>query len=258
MGGNEGYILFGLWLLVFVRVIAIFVQAPIWGSNHMPHQVLAGTSAIVAITVFPGMKVPLDFPTNIVNFIMLILIQFLVGLVIGYVSFLVMAGAQFAGELLDIQLGLSTAASFDPATHGPVNLIRRYEFYFAMLLYLLCNFHHLLLQAVYKSFEVIPVTGLTYKGVMIEDLIHMTGSIFYIALQISAPMLAALFIVQIALGLMSRVAPQMNVFMLSFPLNIIIGFVLLWLSLPYIWKGFSNLFGQNVDQVFRIIKFMGF
>lgn len=256
--GNEGYILFGAWLLVFVRVVAVFVQAPIWGSHHMPHQVLAGTAAVIAMVVFPGLNIPLNFPTDLIGFSMLVFVQFLVGLVIGYVSFLVMAAVQFAGELLDIQMGLSTAASFDPATKGPSNLLRRYEFYMAMLLYLIFNFHHSMLSAISRSFEVIPLTGLTYEGIMIKNLINLTGHIFYIAVQISAPMLAALFIVQIALGLMSRVAPQMNVFMLSFPLNIIVGFTLLWISLPLISTALHGFFGRNVEDMFKIVQSMGF
>src|SRR5262249_10205213 len=139
----------------------IFVQAPIWGSNHFKAPVQIGMAASCTLLLFPSLKVPPNFAEqahDIRGFILCILTQLCVGLVIGWVSFLVMATAQFGGEMLDIQMGLSVAAQADPATHGAVNLIRRLDFYMAMLLYLLMNGHHEMWKAIFWSFDVVPLT----------------------------------------------------------------------------------------------------
>ena len=253
----DAYIYFGVFLLCLVRVVTFFVQAPIWGSHHAPNQVLIGIATLVTIIIYPSIPMPGDFPMDMISLAFAVLTQALVGLVIGFVSFLVMATAQFAGEMIDIQTGLSTAASFDPASKGAVNLIRRFQFYLAMTLYLLLDGHHTLLRALQQSFVAIPLTGLNFTGGLITELVRMVGAIFYAGLQIAAPAMAALFITQVALGMLARVAPQMNVFMLSFPLNIAVGLMLVTVSLPIVYIALQNLFLQNDVQVMNAIRMMG-
>lgn len=252
----QTFLFFGVFLLIIVRIIGVFLQAPIFSSRNIPYQVKIGLAALIALLLFPQIVVPKDFPSNLASFIMLLVMQFLVGSVIGYVSFIVMAAVQFAGTILDVQMGISAASVYDPSTGGTTNLLRRFEFYFAMIIYLVINGHHVLLEAIQKSFEIIPLNGLAYPGAMISHLIGITGQIFYIGVQISAPMIIALLIVQIALGLLSRVAPQMNVFMLSFGVNILVGLALLLVCLPYIKIVIEKLFSQNFDQMFQVIKYM--
>jgi flagellar biosynthetic protein FliR len=266
------FILFGGWLLAFVRIIGIFGQAPIWGNQRVPRQVLPAMAAILAIIVFPFLKIPENLPCDTIGFLFLLGLQYLIGRVIGYISFLVLSACQFAGQLLDIQMGLSSAASYDPSMHGPVNLIWRFEFYFAMTLYLVLNFDHEMIRTIFKSFEIIPLNGFSYPESMVYafrgsdglmkglgSLSALTGNIFFLAIKLSAPVLAALFIVQIALGMMARVAPQMNVFMLSFPLNIGIGLIIFIVSLTYI-SGLlgsnEGLFIQNFNWIDNIMKMM--
>jgi len=250
------FVLFGLFMLTFVRFVTFFVQAPIFGSHHAGPQILVGTALAMSILVYPSLTVPSNFPSDLIGFIQLILIQAIIGLVIGYISFLVMATAQFAGELLDTQMGLSVAASFDPASHGAVNLIRRFKFYFAMIAFLIMDGHHLIIQAMFRSFTAIPLSGCTYSGALVHNLIGITAQIFVIGVQMAAPVLAALFITQVALGLLARVAPQMNVFMLSFPLNIMIGLALMVASLHMIYRLLDNLFLANYDQIMEGIRMM--
>ena len=120
--------LLGVGLLAFVRIALIFVQAPILGSNHIPNTVLVGFAAAITVAIYPTLPVPNDMPTDLFPFFGALLTQACVGLVIGFVSFIVIGAAQFGGEMLDIQMGLSSAASFDPASHGAINLLRKVLF----------------------------------------------------------------------------------------------------------------------------------
>lgn len=253
---GDFYTAFGVCLLAFVRIVLIFRQAPILGSNHMKNQIKIGLAATMAIVAFPNLPIPPDFPTEIRGFIMCILSQVVVGLAIGFVSYLVMAAAQFGGEMMDIQMGLSAAATMDPSSGGTSKLLMRLNFYIAMLLYLGTNSHHDFLRALYHSFEVIPVTKYNVNGHLIQLFIDHTEDIFLIGLQIAAPPLATLFITQIAMGLLARVAPQMNVFMLSFPVNIGVGMMMLSVGLPMIEELLLQQFEVNLQETYDVIDIL--
>ncbi len=248
--------LLGVGLLAFVRIALIFVQAPILGSNHIPNTVLVGFAAAITVAIYPTLPVPNDMPTDLFPFFGALLTQACVGLVIGFVSFIVIGAAQFGGEMLDIQMGLSSAASFDPASHGAINLLRKVLFYTSMNLYLVLGGHHQLFAAIYKSYQVVPLTYFHMSENLAMTLLRMTSDLLVIGTQIAAPALAALFIAQCALGLLARVAPQMNIFMLSFPLNIAIGLILLRLSYPLIMRVMGNQFEINLDLLLQCIGMM--
>jgi len=253
---TEGLKLFCLWLLALTRVVGFFVQAPIWGSRHFDKKVLVALAASIAIIIFPELPVPKNFSFEPFTYFLMIVTQIVVGLVIGFASFMIMAAAQFGGELLDTQMGLSVAASFDPASGTSVNMMRRLKFYLAMILYLCMDGHHFLLRAVFRSFELIPLTGVEFTGDVVPQMIKLTGSIYILGIHIAAPALAALFITQIGLGMLARVAPQMNVFMLSFPLNIAVGLTLISSSMYILVMTYSDYFAKNNDDVMRVIQAM--
>ena len=250
---------FGTYLLAFARMVGLFVQAPIWGSHHIPHNILVGAAASITLVMFPSLKVPHELQNaDLFIFALLMMNQLLVGLLMGFISFLVMAAAQFAGELLDIQMGISQAASFDPNLKGGVvNLVRRWNFYFSMIIYLIMDGHQALIRIIQKSYEIIPLGGITFRGDIIKEYIVLTGNIFYLGIQIASPVLAAIFICQVALGLLARIAPQMNVFMLFFPLNITIGLLLLNLSFRPFCRALEILFSNNFHDLMRVIYMLG-
>lgn len=262
MNSPQVYTIWAVFLLIFVRMVGFFVQAPIWGSHHIPKPVLVGTCAMLSIVMFPLVPVPKGIEAlgdklahgDFAPLIFFIVMQFTVGLAIGYMSFIIMASVQFGAECLDVQMGLSVAASFDPASHGAVNMIRRWAFYLAMILYLLFNFHYKALEAMRFSYDVIPLDGINISQRLIYDLMLKTGYIFSIGLQIASPVVAALFITQVALGLLARVAPQMNVFMLSFPLNILIGLTLLGSMLLLLRDRLEVLFAEEVHWMFQTVR----
>ena len=253
---DQMFMAWGTCLLAFVRIVTVFVQAPIWGGQHFKAPVKIGMAASVTLLAFPSLIIPEPFPLDVRGFLLAILTQICVGLVIGWVAFLVMATAQFGGEMLDVQMGLSAAAQADPSSHGAVNLLRRLHFYIAMLLYLMINGHHQLWEAIFYSFKVIPLTYFQMTKVQIDSMISLAGEIYSIGLQISSPAVAALFVAQVALGLLARVAPQMNVFMLSFPMNLAVGLMLLTVSLPYIITLLENRMAINLDQLDVAVRMM--
>ncbi len=253
---QEGLKLFTVWLLVFVRFAGFFVQAPIWGSHHFDKKILVASAAVWSFIVYPSIEVPNNISFEPLNFILMVATQLLVGLIIGYASFMVMAAAQFGGEMLDTQMGLSVAASYDPASGSSVNMMRRFKFYLAMTLFLCFDGHHTLIKTMFESFQFIPLSGMNYSGEMTHHLIVMTAQIFYFGIQIASPAMAALFTTQIGLGMLARVAPQMNVFMLSFPLNIAIGLTMLSAAMLLIINALNKQFIGNSEALVQLLHTM--
>ena len=184
--------LLGIALLAFTRICLIFVQAPITGSDHINTPTLAGFAVATTAVIYPTLHIPPDVPNDLFQFFLALLTQACVGLILGYTSFIVIAAAQFGGELLDIQMGLSSAASFDPASHGAINLIRKLLFYTAMNLYLTLGGHYQLFAAIHRSFEVIPVTYFHISENLAMYLIKVSSDLLVIGTQMAAPALAAL------------------------------------------------------------------
>lgn len=250
---DEFFLSLGVGLLAFVRIVFIFQQAPILASRHVKPQIKVGLAATMAVVAAPHVPIPEYFPSEPRGYLLALLSQVVVGLAIGFVSFLVMAAAQFGGEMMDIQMGLSVAASMDPSSGGTSKLLNRLNFYVAMLLYLGVDGHHMLIRALFRSFQVIPVTEFRVSGRLVLTFIQHTEDIFLIGLQVAAPPLAALFITQVAMGLLARAAPQMNVFMLSFPMNIAIGLMLFSIGLPMIQGLLLKQFEINHDRTWDAI-----
>ncbi len=246
---EEVFTAFGTGLLALARVTMVFVQAPIWGSQHFKAPIKMGMGIGVTLVAFPNLPMPKEFPTDIRGYLLCLLMQLAVGLIIGWVSFLVMATAQFGGEMLDIQMGLSAAAQADPSSHGAVNLLRRLHFYMAMMLYLLVDGHHSLWDAVFRSFEVVPLTYFQMTQMQLDQIVNLAGEIYVIGLQISSPVVGALFVAQIALGMVARAAPQMNVFMISFPMNLGIGLLMLGIAADWIMRVLDKRFEINIEQL---------
>jgi flagellar biosynthetic protein FliR len=252
---------FGCLLLMFARIVMIFVQAPIWGSQHIKNPILVGLAASSTLLMYHAKfvvnKEPFpDFPSDARGYIPLLLMQLAVGLCIGWVSFLVMATAQFAGELLDIQMGLSAAAQADPSSHGAINMIRRLKFYIIMIMYLMTNGHLQFWNAIAYSFKICPLTGFHLSGNLLENFVDLGAEMYIIGMQMASPVVGALLVAQVSLGLMARVAPQMNVFMLSFPMNLSVGLILLTASMPYLIEVFGIRLDENLKEVIACIRMM--
>jgi flagellar biosynthesis protein FliR len=256
LGSDRLFLFFATFLLCLARIIGFFVQAPIWGSNHINKPILIGFSLLVTIVVWPNILIPKDLPGGAITMVLLLLINISIGLVIGFVSFIPMGMAQFGGEMMDIQMGLSSAAANDPSSKGTINLIRRLKFYLAMIFYMMMDGHHVLLKSVAKSFDIVPLTGVQFSAMLINELIRMTNELLYVGVQIAMPVIGALFIVQIALGIMAKVAPQMNVFMLSFPLNILAGMSLLTAAIPFYTRLLRIVFERNFDDIITALQYM--
>lgn len=237
------------YLLIMARIGGMVLQAPLFASPHLNAPAKIGFIASISLILFfylPLPEISLDMGWIVFNLIK----EFFIGMVMGYMSIIILNAIQGGGAILDQQLGLSTGASFDPQI-GAVNMNSRFMFYFAFTVFIISGGFYLILEAIRFSFTVIPVAGYYFfNEKAIGSIISITSKFFYIGLHVVGAVVVAVFLGQVGLGLIARVAPQSNVFMLSFPVNFMIGIFVLYLII-------FSMYHLLVDNYFSVDFFGG-
>jgi flagellar biosynthetic protein FliR len=167
---------------------------------------------------------------------------------------LIFVGLQIAGQLSGYQMGMALAEVIDPADGEQIPLLAQFFQIFAFLIFLTVNAHHWFLRALADSFHLVPPLGFKLSGSLIEQLMRVAGNMFVIAIKVGAPVIAALLLTTIALGLIARTVPQMNVFFVAMPLKIMIGLMFVGFSLPYLSSFLNAVFRKLGDMIFVLLK----
>ena len=244
---------FPAFLLVFCRITSFMVVAPIFSTKSVPNIVKIGLSFFISYIVF----MQVGFNDRVVadgNFIFSIMKEVLAGLIIGYVCTLFFSVVQTSGALMDMQMGMSMANIVDPLTGLSAPLMGNLKNMLLILVFLSINGHHYLIGALMNSYIWLPLDnnlfGIIYGGALTEFLTRTFADMFLLALQISAPLVVAMFLLDLALALLTRAAPQFQVFVIGIPIKILLGLAILILILP----GFGTLFQMIFDRMFAALE----
>jgi flagellar biosynthetic protein FliR len=234
------------FLLALVRASAWLLIVPPFATRSIPAMVKIGLAAAIALPV-AGKLAP---ETNIVDLgplLAAIVLQIGIGISLGFVVYMLFAAVQAAGELIDLFGGFTVAPAFDPLSNAQSSTFGRFYQLLATTLLFVINGHILLLRGFMTSFDAIDGTS-PQLGDLSGNLTHSIGLFFIAAIEIAAPLLAALFLAEVALGLLSRAAPQMNVFLIGFPFKILLTLLLGGLALPLLPGSIESLLGQALRQ----------
>ncbi|WP_217595931.1 flagellar biosynthetic protein FliR [Cohnella sp. GbtcB17] len=243
------------YMLVLCRISSFVVVAPIFSSRSLPRPFKAGISVFLALLVFLTVGFDNPVPTD-ATYILAVLKEIIAGLFIGYTASLFFSLIQTAGTFIDMQIGLGMANILDPISGVSAPLFGNLKFMLMMLVFLSMNGHHYLLGAIMNSYKWLPLDNrmfqTVYEGRLTEFLVRTFADTFMLSLQVAAPLVVAMFITDIGLGLLARTAPQYNVFVIGVPIKLLIGFALLILLMP----GFSTLFQIVFDRMFNALEKM--
>lgn len=221
-------------LLVLVRVGGLLILMPVFGHRLVPAQVKIGLSALYAILLYPVVADSLPEVPPAPLALMLIAIQeILIAAMLAMVAQLIFAAAQFAGQVLGYQMGLGIANVFDPTTSAQISVLGQFALVLSMLIWIMAGAHNAFLFALADSFHILPI-GKPLDVTGFGALNAMASNMFVLGLRLVAPMLLLLFFLYVALGLLSRAVPQIQVFFVSFPLTVGMGFLAFALALPSI------------------------
>ncbi len=224
-----------IWLATLIfpltRILAMISSSPVIGNKQVPKRVKIGLSVLLAIIIAPTLGPMPQVAPGSAQGLLIIVQQIIIGVAMGFTMRLIFSAVEMAGELIGMQMGLGFASFYDPINATQSVVIAQWMGIIAVLAFLAMNGHLYMLSALAKSFVALPIGGMmTNEG--FYAVARWGGSIFAYALQVSLPILAALLITNIALGILTRAAPQLNLFAIGFPVTLAIGFLVLALAMP--------------------------
>jgi flagellar biosynthetic protein FliR len=244
-----------LFLLIFVRMTGLFVTAPIFGRKNIPTYFKIGFAFTTAILMANVIKVDSIIATDsFLIYTLYIIKEFIVGVVIGYVAYVVFTSIYIAGQIIDMQIGFGMVNVFDPISNIQIPVTANLYFILAMIIFLVTNGHHMLIKALFQSFDLVPLGGASIGPMMIDNIIDLFKQIFSIGFKISAPIVAAVIVTDVVLGIISKTIPQMNVFVLGMPLKILIGVLIIMITIPAFIYIVAMLTDNMNIELFKFIK----
>lgn len=248
----------GIFLLIFARITGIFTTAPIFGSRNIPLQLKAALSLLCAIIIMPMViNVPLVLGSSLLSYLLVVISEFLLGLLLGFAASLVFTSVQMAGYLLDTQVGFGIVNILDPQTEQQIPLIGNFKYILALLVFLSTNGHHVFLSALFDSFKSIPVSFTVFSPLPLTEIfVNFISNAFILAFKITIPVLIALFLTDIALGILARTMPQMNIFVVGIPIKIVVGVFVLSTALPFFIIFLEVSFNAMYRDLYHIISLM--
>lgn len=218
----------------FLRVLAVFSSAPIFSARSVPVRTRVALAFLVAFCAQASLEGQPVIGLNDAAALSAVVQQVVIGVAIGLAVRIVFAAVELAGEVIGLQMGLNYAGFFDPATNQSTSAVGRFFGNMTMLLFVILNGHLLVLQAVVASFETFPLGSGTLDAVASMRLHELGSVVFRYGLWIALPLIGMLLFVNIVLGFISRVAPQMNAFAIGFPLTLSTGLLGIAVTLPMI------------------------
>lgn len=231
----------------FLRVLALFSVSPVFSMRVIPVRVRIGLAFFVALCAQAVLGDQPQVPFNGPDALGVVAQQVLVGLAIGFAVRLVFASVELAGEVIGLQMGLNFASFFDPSSNTQVSAVARFFGHMATLFFVVINGHLMVLMAVVKSFDRFPVDSHFLVAIGQMRLYEMGSSLFSSALWIALPMIALLLFVNLTLGIISRVAPQMNIYAVGFPVTLTVGLLGITATLPMLEQPMMALMQQATD-----------
>jgi flagellar biosynthetic protein FliR len=223
----------------FMRCLALLAALPVFSQRSVPMRVKVGLALFVSICAQPSLPAmpvtPLDSPPQL---LLLLAQQMLLGISMGFAVRLMFAALEFAGELIGLQMGLNFAGFFDPATGGQGTASARFFGSMVAFLFIAINGHLLLINALVMSFDAFPVGEEPFQFLRVAQPQLWGAEIFRIGLWIALPLITMLMFVNLVLGVISRVAPQISVFSVGFPLTVSIGLIGMFATLPLMQQPF--------------------
>lgn len=244
-----GWINAFLW--PFMRILSLVGTAPLFSESSIPLRVKVGLSALLALAVAPALPAPPEISPASYQGMWIGAQQVFIGIALGLTMRIVFAAVQTAGEFIGLQMGLSFASFFDPATGANTAVLARLMNIIAMLLFLALNGHLLVLGGLVRTFEVLPaVAGFNLDGLGV--LFEWSSQVMVSGMLLALPLIIVLLTISLSLGILNRTAQQLSVFAVGFPISLLVGLMLLAVVLPQTAPFISRLFDAGYEAMARL------
>ena len=242
------------FLWPFLRLSALFLAAPIFSAAGLPVRVRIVLAALLAMLVAPVLPVPAPVDLISAAGALVSAQQVFVGLAMGFILQMVFAAAVVAGQALAMTMGLGFAMSVDPQNGVQVPVLSQLYVIVGTLIFLAIDGHLILIHSLIESFSLLPVGAPLLAGQTAMNVLSWGSQMFVASLLIAMPALTAVLLINIAFGVITRAAPQLNIFAVGFPVTILAGFIFIFLSLPVAFSLFIELFDDSLAQTLLIFR----
>ncbi|UQY42760.1 flagellar type III secretion system protein FliR [Erwinia sp. PK3-005] len=253
LDSNQLMLWVGQFFWPLVRLLALFSTAPIFSERAVSKKVKIGLAVMITWLLAPQLP-----PTNVTLFSVggfwLLIQQILIGIALGFTMQFAFAAVRMAGELIGLQMGLSFATFFDPGSRLNMPVLARFMDMLAMLLFLSFNGHLWLISLLADSFHTLPIGGDPLNANAFLALAKAGGLIFLNGMRLALPLIILLLTINLALGLLNRVAPQLSVFAIGFPVTLSIGILTIGILMPLLAPFCEHLFSEVFDLLSDILS----
>ncbi len=247
-----------VFVLVLVRISTILFMMPVFNSRTIAMPVKAAMALMLSWMVAPLIHVADGtFPSTSFGFFLIVLQEVLTGLILSLFLRMIFAGLQIAGQMVGVQMGLSVANIMDPQTGVQSVIVSQFAYMIALLLFLVANGHHAILKILFESFEILPPGKLIFTRPLYEMVMTMGHEMFVLSIKLMAPVMAILFLSQVALGILAKLVPQINMLIVSFSINVALGLFFFGLTLQFFWPVLSRSLDKAVKLMPLALKAMG-
>ncbi|MGV3522980.1 MAG: flagellar biosynthetic protein FliR [Candidatus Sericytochromatia bacterium] len=236
-----------IFMLVLARTMALALGAPYIGTQSVPAMVRVGVTLSLAFFYLLGNpNLPAEIPQGFLPYTMLLIQEFLTGMLFAFSANIILYAIQAGGEIIDVQIGLSMVMQFNPQTKARTTVIGKFLYQLALIVLITSYAHLFMLQAYFKTFEILPIGTFDYgSNLGISQLIKICAQVFDVSAQIALPIIIVIFVVDFGLGMMNRVAPQINILELNFAMKPTTGALLILII-------FSTLMSVMEDFSYRL------
>lgn len=232
------------FILVFARISGIFISAPIFSSKSIPAMVRTAIAVQLAFLYYSVLQPTVEYPATVMVFLLMIIYEILTGALIGFAASIIISAIQAAGEIIDVQMGLSMVQLINPATRTQSSAIGRIFYQLALIVMLTVDAHLQLLGVIFNTFSKIPLGQFNFAtGLAWEQFVRSSSAIFTVAVQLALPMIVVLFLIDFSLGIVNRVAQQIDIFSMGMNIKPLVGFSLLLLLTPSLVPYLSSIMG---------------
>lgn len=241
-------------LLVLVRIASMMVAAPFFNSKNIPRKVKVGLSfflTLIAINVVDYTSVEYE---GIVGYSTLVLQESITGLLIGIASGFCMYILSFSGHMIDMEIGFSMAMEFDPATNIQSTISSSLFSQLFLVLFVVSDMHYFLIDAIFDSYQMIPIGGANLQGDFLPIMVTYIVDYFVIGFRIVLPIFSCILVINVVLGILAKVAPQMNMFVIGLQLKVFVGLFLLFVLMGLMPNVVDFLFQEMQKLTSMFVK----
>ena len=238
-----------VFMLVMMRTGAVIFSAPVFGSPNVPAQLKAATTVLFSLSIFPLINIPVQLVgSDTLHFILYAIRETLVGLMLGFIVSLLMNSFFIAGQTIDTQMGIGITNIIDPVLRTNIPTMGQIWFLVATLIFLAIGGPYYMIKSLLWSYEVLPLSSLKLPSTYGAGLLRFSADMWLVGLKVGAPAIGTLLLTMIGVGVIAKSVPQMNVFIVGFPLTLSIGIFTVYLSmfwfLPLVEDLFVDLFNR--------------